>query len=457
VSARDTIVAIASPPGAGERGILRLSGHAARSIVASRAVEPWPDVRGVHEVRLRDAQGTQPALLLWMPGPRSYTREDVVELHVCGNPWLIDSLLGVLLDGGARRAEPGEFTRRAFESGRLDLTRAEGVLEQVAARNEAERRAAAALLDGGLSRRIERLRDRLDDVRALCEASLDFDETDTGHVPTAEIVAGLEDAASGLAEASGWEDARPPRSGAPRVMLVGAPNAGKSTLFNALSEQDAIPALVSELAGTTRDPLRVTTRLDSIAVELFDLAGLATTARDELDAAGQERARALLDTADLLVPVVRADTDASALPDVDLSRDLSGLPGSAPLVGVWSQTDLPDARPAPDPQGRILCWVPCSREDASSHARLAEAIARVLGRRAPSGALSRELAAVHRAALTDAREAVSVASGSLRAGGELDLVASSLRQAVDALDSLTGHTSPEDLLDRIFARFCLGK
>ncbi|MEO0651384.1 MAG: GTPase, partial [Planctomycetota bacterium] len=303
---RDTIVAIASAPGAAERGIVRLSGDRTREVVGARLEGDFPRRRGAHAVRLRDARGVQPARLLWMPGPRSYTREDTAELHLPGNPHLLAAALEALLAAGARRAEPGEFTRRAFENGRLDLTRAEGVLELVEARNEDERRAAIALLEGGLSRRVGALREALDDVRALCEATLDFDEADTGHVPTEELARALEAASSDLGAALAYERARPPRAGLPRVMLVGAPNAGKSTLFNALRPEGSVPAIVSDLAGTTRDPLRVEADLPGGRIELFDLAGLATTALDELDAAGQGRARALLDSADLLLPVVRA-------------------------------------------------------------------------------------------------------------------------------------------------------
>src|SRR5262245_53308739 len=176
-----------------------------------------------------------PLLLLWMPGPRSFTREDVAELHLPGSPPLLDAALERVLALGATPAEPGEFTRRAFLSGRIDLTRAEGVLALVGARDDRERRAGAALLAGGLADRIEALRDRLEDLRALCEASLDFDERDTGHVPEGEIEERLAGVRAALAEAHAFEVARASPGGEPRVVLTGAPNAGKSSLFNRLA------------------------------------------------------------------------------------------------------------------------------------------------------------------------------------------------------------------------------
>jgi len=251
----DTIAAIASPPGGGLRGILRLSGPRSQEIVRSIWVGAVPPLgrRGIHLGRIRDRRGEQPAMLLWMPAPRSFTREDVAELHLPGSPPLLAAALERLLELGARAAAPGEFTRRAFLNGRIDLARAEGVLALVSSRNESERAAAHALLSGGLSERIEDLRNRLEELRATCEASLDFDERDTGHVPAEEIQARAQEAREDLARALSWEVRRADVGGEPRVVLAGRPNAGKSAVFNALAGREE--ALVSHLEGTTRDAL----------------------------------------------------------------------------------------------------------------------------------------------------------------------------------------------------------
>jgi len=225
----DTIAAISSPPGPARRGLLRVSG--ARTAELLEGIVELPDwhagaARGIYRGRFLDGVGSQPLLFLWMPGPHSYTREDVAELHLPGSPPLLAAALARVLAAGARSAGPGEFTRRAFQNGRIDLTRAEGVLELVRATNEGERRSALGLLDGGLGRRVTEIRMGVDGVRALSEASLDFDEADTGHVPSADLLERMQAADTQLAEALAWEEARQPPTALPRVLLFGAPNAG---------------------------------------------------------------------------------------------------------------------------------------------------------------------------------------------------------------------------------------
>ena len=268
-----TIAAIASPPGAGRRAVIRISGGEASAILGGLwAGDPPPLARrACFEGRVHDGRGEQPALILWMPGPHSLTREDVAELHVVGAPPLVAALFDRVLALGAVPAGPGEFTRRAFLAGRIDLLRAEGVLSLVEAENESERRAATALLFGGLSDRIEALRGRLADARALAEASLDFDEADTGHVPDDELRELTRAAHAGLLDALSWEERRGASSGEPRIVLCGAPNAGKSLLYNALTGADAI---VSDVPGTTRDVLGAPWTLGGTPCRLVDTAGL---------------------------------------------------------------------------------------------------------------------------------------------------------------------------------------
>jgi tRNA modification GTPase len=324
-----TIAAIASPPGAGERGVLRLSGARTEEFVratCSTSGEPLRELpRGVHSVRFDDGRGTLPALLFWMPGPRSFTREDVAELHLPGAPALLSVALERLLALGAAPAGPGEFTRRAFVNGRIDLTRAEGVLALVSARDAGERRAATALLFGGLGDRMTALRDTLDGLRSLCEASLDFDETDTGHVPEEDLARGARGVATGLAEALSWEERRTPFAGVAEIVLAGEPNAGKSRLFNRLT---AGKALVSDHAGTTRDALSGEWRLAGLACRLLDTAGVDAAASGP-DGDAQELGSRAREAADLVLWVVDAT---------------QGEPSPAAAQGgrltVWNKIDL---------------------------------------------------------------------------------------------------------------------
>lgn len=469
MSAGATIAAVASPPGGGARAVLRVSGPRAADLVrgvwrADDALPPGngaaaddaaPLARGVYLGRFDDGRGTQPAMLVWMPGPGSYTREDVAEFHLVASPPLVAAALERVLRLGAEPAEPGEFTRRAFLSGRLDLTRAEGVLSLVTARSEAERRAASQLLAGGLADHIDALRAGLDALRALCEASLDFDETDTGHVPEDELRARTDAVLEGLREALAWESARAPRSGLPQVVLVGAPNAGKSRLYNRLAGADAI---VSGRVGTTRDALRTTWRAGGGDVELWDTAGAVET-DGAVEREAQDRARALREAADLALWVVDARR-----PLADLVAERASLATGGARYLVWNQVDRPGA-PAAPPAGlteRLAGATAVSAATGAGLDALAAGVAAALGD--PDGAGSgtgggeaRELSARHREALHAAAREVAAAREALDAGAPLDLVAEGLRDATRRLDAIGGRTTPEDLLDRIFGQFCIGK
>ncbi len=417
-----------------------------------RAVWAGPDElvlagRSIAVGRFRDARGSQPLLLLWMPGPRSFTREDVAEFHLPGSPPLLRAALDRLLDLGAVVAAPGEFTRRAFLSGRIDLARAEGVLELVRARNEGERRAATALLAGGLSDRVGTLREQLEDLRALVEASLDFDARDTGDVAAEEIDGRLADARAALAEARGFEVARSRGAGEPLVALVGAPNAGKSSLYNRLLGRQR--AIVAPVAGTTRDPVGEELDLDGIRCRLLDTAGFdRDEPADPIGRAARAAALSAVDAAEVLVWVVdAASVGGRGFP-----------PRSEGWLLAWNKIDLPGAPAAPPADFAAGPSIATSAVAGSGIAELRAAILAALRGGPGSDAVStRELGARHRAALDRAAAAVEKAVDGRRRGVALELLAEDLRAATDALDEITGRTTAEDVLDRIFARFCLGK
>ncbi len=454
----DTIVAVASPPGAGLRAVLRVSGPRAGEIVRATFQPEGLDcasflaARSVGTGRFRDGTGDQPALCLWMPAPASYTCEDVAEFHLVGAEPLVSCALGHLSSLGARMARAGEFTRRAFLNGRFDLAQAEGVLELIEASNEGERRAAHLLLSGGLSERVTGLRDELEDLRALCEASLDFDESDTADVPMDELLERCEAVDLSLERALSWEVARQPPSSLPRVFLYGRPNAGKSSLFNALIGESQ--ALVSPVAGTTRDSLTALCTFGQETFVLQDAPGFDAFA-GEADRKAQELARREKGAADLLLWVVDAESAASR-------------PGwqeeapSGPWILVWNKVDrVPGSRAEIEGVQVSTCLAGGARQGLGD---LREALASALGDRgtprgesSTAGGLSRELFLRHREGLGRALTELRKVRGELRGGVPLDFVAEGLRQATGALDAITGRTTPETLLDRIFSRFCIGK
>ena len=452
MTAGGTIAAIGSPRGPGRRGLLRVSGPGAwelvRAVWCGEGQLPERSERGMALGRFDDGRGEQPLLLLWMPGPRSFTREDVAEFHLPGAPPLLEAALERLLSLGARSAQPGEFTRRAFERGRIDLTRAEGLLELVQARGEAERRSAGALLFGGLARRLAPLREELLALRTLAEASLDFDEADTGHVPEEELEQRAGALLDGLREAAGWEARRSARSDLPRVVLVGAPNAGKSTLFNALVAEGE--ALVSDLEGTTRDVLHGVWTTAAGPLRLVDTAGLDEDAGG-VEAQAQRQAERWRAGADLRLWVV----DRSRAGSPALEAEAQALGDDAPHVLVWSHADQ-----GPTP-GRGRPGVAVCAPTGEGLERLEEAALTALGLSTPGalGAerLEGEISVRHRVALGRAAEGLEGALGAWRGGLELDLFAEALRAAGAELDAIDGRTTPEDVLDRIFAAFCLGK
>ena len=459
-----TIAAISSPPGPGLRGVIRISGPAAQSVVASvLAGEAELESRTAFSARFHDGGGEQPCLVLWMPGPASYTREDVAEFHLPGAPPLLKAALERLLEAGCVAAAPGEFTRRAFLNGRLDLTQAEGVLELVEATNDAERRAALALVEGGLASRIDELRDGLEDLRALTEASLDFDETDTGHVPLDELQRRVAEIEHSLEQALAWEVRRQGPSALPRIALVGAPNAGKSALFNALVPEGR--ALVSDVRGSTRDGASGLWCVLGVDCLLLDAPGVDDAASGA-DQTAQKLAAHERATADLWLLVESSEGGGRLSPGEEMiETEPLGEPRPQGLV-VWSQIDRADAAVAPGGA------VPVSALERRGLQELEAAVSSLLGfgdspggegdvgragDRAAGGSLTRELSARHRQSLLDATEAVRRGRGMLEQAAPLDLVAEALRVATDSLDGIGGRTTPEDLLDRIFARFCLGK
>jgi tRNA modification GTPase len=446
----DTIAAVASPPGAGPRGIVRLSGPEAISIARDGftgdrddAILPRRAVLQSGSLRVEGLRPLLPVSLALWPAPRTYTGQDVAEIHLPGSPPLVSLLLAQCLARGARHAEPGEFTLRAFLFGRIDLTRAEAVLGVIDARSQAQLDAALEQLAGGLSGPILALRDRLLDLLAHLEATLDFtEEPDVDLLGRATLAESLERSALALAALGQGLKDRDRAESYPRVVLVGPPNAGKSRLFNALLGHDQ--AIVSSRPGTTRDYLTCLCNCDGITIELVDTAGIEPDG-DAITMQAQSFRASQADRADLLL-------DCRSV-EMYRGRDPCWLPGSRALR-VWAKADLALARWShQDSTAPILT----SAATGTGLDVLRSAIARALRAQDDRTHMPIATAARSRGSILGASAALESAAQALRSGGGEELVAFDLRLAVDELGKVVGAVVTDDILDRIFSRFCIGK
>ncbi|MBM4245379.1 MAG: tRNA uridine-5-carboxymethylaminomethyl(34) synthesis GTPase MnmE [Deltaproteobacteria bacterium] len=450
----DTIAALATPPGTGAVAVLRLSGRNACSIAAAvlrRRGSSGPPALESHRARIAvlidpaSGEAIDEVLVLPMLGPRSFTGEDVVEIHCHGSVLIADRALRALLVAGARGARPGEFTERAFLNGRLDLCQAEAVADLIESSSDAGREAAWHQLEGGLSRAVRGVHDRLVDLRALVEAHLDFPEDDLPPKTDAEIAAGLDAARTELdALAATFAQGRLARDGI-RVVLLGKPNVGKSSLLNALLGRER--ALVSEQPGTTRDYIEEPAAFGPLKVLLCDTAGVRSQA-GTVERAGIERTLEVAAAADIVLVVL----DRSQPLDQEDASVLAASAGPCRLV-VRNKADLPAA------WARNEAMLDVSARSGEGLPELAAALRRAL----PNGPLepSREPVVVTRArhheALIACAAGVGQARAALAAQAGLEIVACELQDGVLELERLLGRTDVDDLLERIFRQFCIGK
>ncbi|HEY9085554.1 MAG TPA: tRNA uridine-5-carboxymethylaminomethyl(34) synthesis GTPase MnmE [Candidatus Tyrphobacter sp.] len=444
-----TIAAIATPPGRGAIAIVRASGPGVPKIAARivRTQSPLrPHVAMTAEILDDVGAPLDRGVAIFAPAPHSYTGEDVLELHVHGSPVVARDVLRALLACGARLAAPGEFTRRAFLNGKMDLNAAAAVADLIAAETRAAARAALANLTGGLAAEVQRLREALLSILEELAAAIDFPD----EVPEPErgrLVARLSDLERNLRELQrGGEIGRLVREGT-SVAIVGPPNAGKSSLLNALLGEER--ALVSELPGTTRDTIEESIAVEGVPVRLIDTAGIRTHA-DRLESAGIARTMRAIDQARIVLVVI----DGSAPIDA-AGRELLDLLAGRERILFCNKADLGDTGARELRAQEPLCG---SVYDAESLAALRAAIAR-LGWHGESIDLERPHLAsiVEFDAVSEALDALVSARTTLEAGEPSDLIAGELQRAVAVLGHVTGEVAAEELLDRIFARFCIGK
>lgn len=439
--AADTIFALATAPGRAAVAVLRLSGPGtAHAVTALSGILPAPRLASLRRLRSADAVLDQ-ALVLWFPAPSSYTGEDSAELHIHGGTAVVEAVQRALLALGLRLAEPGEFTRRAFENGKLDLAQAEAVADLVDAQTGAQAKQALAQLGGALSKRHERWREQLIEALAMLEANVDFPDEELPENVAARARPPLEALIADLEAAR--EDAdrgRRVREGY-RVAIVGAPNAGKSSLLNALAGRDA--AIVTATPGTTRDVVEVPMEISGYRLLLADTAGIRETG-DEIEAEGVRRATQWAKDADLRLWVIDGSaSDGSWL----LAR---GLVQPGDMV-VRNKADLPRGADADSIADALTVSIASGRGLEALLERLrGRVIADLAGSEFPAATRAR-----HQALIGDALGHLRRAVAAL--AGTPELAAEDVRLASRALARISGVVGAEDVLGAVFGKFCIGK
>ncbi len=440
----DTIVAISTPPGRAGLGIVRLSGARAREIAAQFLTpaewRPWQ----AHIAQLLDAQGhpVDQVVVTFFGAPRSYTAEDLVEIACHGSPVVLRHAVQRALDFGARLAEPGEFTLRAFLNGRIDLPQAEAVRDLIDATTLYQARVAAQQVEGSVSRRLAPLKEPLLELIALLEAGIDFAEDDISVAPAAEILRRLEPILQGTAQlAESFRYGGLVRQGL-TLAIVGRPNVGKSSLFNRLLEQDR--AIVTEIPGTTRDLVSETAAIGGIPVKLCDTAGIRETA-ERVESMGIERSYQAMADADLTLVVVDLAQPFTAEDESLIARAGAG----ALVVGNKSDLARADGHPAA---------LPVSALTGEGIGALRDAILKAV---APEGVFERETGFItslrHEQLLRESAAYLEKARQAVEASIPHEMLLLDLYGALRPIDAITGATTADDILNRIFSTFCIGK
>lgn len=443
-----TIAAIATPPGRGGIGVVRVSGPATRTIAEALLGKlPLPRVATFARFRAADGAPIDEGLALYFPAPHSYTGEGVLELHGHGGPVVLDMLLARVLSFGARPARPGEFTERAFLNGKLDLAQAEAVADLIDAGSQTAARAALRSLDGEFSRRVRALTEQLIRSRLHVEATIDFPEEEIDFLSDEKISNGIAALENGLEELLASVQQGQLLHDGMVVVLAGPPNAGKSSLLNALSATDA--AIVSDIPGTTRDVLREFIQLDGMPLHVVDTAGLRA-ARDDIEVEGVRRAHREMARADRVL-LVSDDSQSRANDDAQLLRQ---LPPRLPYTRLRNKIDLTGRAPSITENDGIT-EIALSAKTGAGLELLRQHLKTCMGFQ-PVGAGTFMARRRHLDALRRAQAHVTTAQARIkeRTG---ELAAEELRQAQQTLAEITGEFTADDLLGRIFASFCIGK
>ena len=443
--ARDTIVAAATPPGKGGIGIVRISGDDTHKL-ALAMLGKVPQPRLATRVRIRNKSGDEldSGIALYFPGSASYTGESVLEFHGHGGPVVVASVIDAAVELGARRAEPGEFSKRAFLNGKLDLVQAEAIADLINSGTSQAARAALRSLSGSFSHAVENLQQQLVNLRLHVEAAIDFPEEEIDFLSDQDLLQKIEECAEAFAKLRRETNiGRVLRDGL-QLVIVGKPNVGKSSLLNLLSGQEA--AIVTEVAGTTRDIIRERIEIDGLAVELVDTAGLREDP-DGIEAEGIRRAREALKHADGVLWI----QDASAREAGKLDED---IPGEIPVIILRNKIDVTDDAPGRSKENPTTLNV--SAKTGAGIDDLRETIRQLAGYQdLGEGAFTARRR--HVDAIAFAEEHFRRGRQALEKNRAGELLAEDLRLSHEALGEVTGSLTSDDLLGRIFSEFCIGK
>lgn len=446
-SDRDTIAAIATAPGRGAIGVVRVSGTTLGAFVTAICGGALTPRRATHKVFREDSGDLiDEGIAIYFAAPHSYTGEDVLEMQGHGGPLVLQQLLRHCVQLGARLAEPGEFTRRAFLNGKLDLTQAEAVIDVIDATSAQALRCALRSLQGDFSKEVHRLTGLLTELRVRVEAMIDFPEEDVAEMSRDKTQAGLEDLRTALAALlTSARQGAVLREGL-HVVLAGEPNVGKSSLLNALAGEEL--AIVTDIPGTTRDSIRQTLNLDGVPIQITDTAGLRDTT-DRVERAGIDRAWKIIERADVLLRVVDATQGAE---QPERAAILRRLPDGIPQIRVMNKIDLLGRGPSVEEaaEGSVI-WI--SALTGAGLGELKKALLKIAGweGQVETAFLGRER---HFQALESAAARLTQAEMNL---GRVELVAEELRLVQNDLAAITGEYSSDDLLGEIFSKFCIGK
>jgi len=443
--ARDTIVAAATPPGKGGIGVVRISGDDAEKL-ALALVGKVPQPRLATHAKIHDKHGTEldSGIVLYFPGSASYTGEPVLEFHGHGGPVVVALVIDAAIELGARRAEPGEFSKRAFLNGKLDLVQAEAIADLIDSGTSQAARAALRSLSGAFSRAVEDLQQQLVNLRLHVEAAIDFPEEEIDFLSDQDLGRKIEKCADAFVKLQRETGiGRVLRDGL-QLVIVGKPNAGKSSLLNLLSGQEA--AIVTEIAGTTRDILKERIEIDGLAVELVDTAGLREDP-DRIEAEGIRRAREALRNADGVLWI----QDASVGDAGELDEE---IPAEIPVIVLRNKIDMTGDPPGPLPAAPTTLNV--SAKTGAGMDDLRETVRRLAGYKdLGEGAFTARRR--HVDAIGAAAEHFLRGKRALEDNKAGELLAEDLRLSHQALGEVTGALSSDDLLGRIFSEFCIGK